>query len=135
MSQDKYTLPFEIMKGESESKKKSAAEGGVTSKKTIQAGLKRIEVFANSQRAAEVLAAIKEKGFEATSYDSKGYGEQRDKVRTGRGIGEASLSYSTRRTIVTIIDSDKLEEVVNAVKSSIGGGVIAISPMDALIHV
>ena len=63
MSQDKYTLPFEIVKGESESKKKSAAEDGVTSKKTIQAGLKRIEVFANSQRAAEVLAAIKEKGF------------------------------------------------------------------------
>lgn len=50
-------------------------------------------------------------------------------------MGEAQLAYSTRRTIVTIVDSDKLEEIVNAVKSAIGGGVIAISPMDALIHV
>ncbi|MFZ0696266.1 MAG: hypothetical protein WAM88_03910 [Nitrososphaeraceae archaeon] len=50
-------------------------------------------------------------------------------------MSEAQLSYSTRRTIVTIIDSKKLEEVVEAIKSaSGGGGIIAISPMDALIH-
>jgi nitrogen regulatory protein PII len=81
--------------------------------------LKRVEVFASSEKAAEVLAAIKDKGFEATLYDSKGYGEQKDRVRSGRGTSEAQLAYSTRRTIVTIVDSDKLEDVVNTVKSSI----------------
>jgi hypothetical protein len=47
-------------------------------------------------------------------------------------MGKAQLSYSTRCTILTI---DKLEEIVNAVKSSIDGGLMAISPMDALIHI
>ena len=74
-------------------------------------------------------------------YDSKGFGEQKEKVRVGRGLGEAQLAYSTIRTIVTIIDSGKLEEVVNTIESAVaeitnggGGGVIAISPMDALLH-
>ena len=93
-----------------------------------------MEVFLGSERANDVLAAIKAKGFEATLYDSKGFGEEKGTVRTGRGMSEARLSYSTRRTIVTIIDSKKLE-VVEAIESaSGGGGIIAISPMDALIH-
>ena len=67
-------------------------------------------------------------------YDSKGFEEEKGTVRTGRGMSEAQLSYSTRRTIVTIIDSKKLE-VVEAIKSaSGGGGIIAISLMDAPIH-
>jgi len=78
LSQVKYTLPFEVVGGESGSKKK-----------IIQAGLKRVEVLASSEKAAEVLAAIKDKGFEATLYDSKGYGEQKDRVRSGRGTSEA----------------------------------------------
>jgi hypothetical protein len=55
LSQVKYTLPFEVIGGECESKKK-----------TIQAGLKRVEVLASSEKAAEVIAAIKDIGFEAT---------------------------------------------------------------------
>jgi hypothetical protein len=56
-------------------------------------------------------------------------------VRSGRGMSEAQLSYSTRRTVVTIVDSNKLEEVVETIKSASGGrGVIAISLMAALIH-
>jgi len=117
------TLPFEVISNEKKQEGK------------IQAGLKRVEVFASAEKASDVLAAIKEKGFEDTQYDSKGSGEQQQKVTTGRGMGEAQLAYSTRRTIVTIVDSDKLEKIVNAVKSAIGGGLIAISPMDALIHV
>jgi hypothetical protein len=35
----------------------------------MQAGLKRVKVFASSEKAAEILAAIKDKGFEATLYD------------------------------------------------------------------
>jgi nitrogen regulatory protein PII len=121
----KTSLPFEVVGDE------SRQESG----KRIQAGLKRVEVFLGSERANDVLAAIKDKGFEATSYDSKGFGEEKGTVRTGRGTGEAQLSYSTRRTIVTIVDSNKLEEVVEAIKSaSGGGGIIAISPMDAIIH-
>ena len=121
----KSSLPFEVVGDESRQE----------SSKRIQAGLKRVEVFLGSERANDVLAAIKAKGFEATLYDPKGFGEEKGTVRTGRGMSEAQLSYSTRRTIVTIIDSKKLEEVVEAIKSaSGGGGIIAISPMDALIH-
>jgi nitrogen regulatory protein PII len=119
----KSTLPFEVVRDTNK------AEG------KIKAGLKRVEVFVSSGNADAVLSAIKDKGFDATLYDSKGYGEQKDKVRSARGMSETQLAYSTRRTIVTIIDSDKLEEIVNVIKSAGGGGgVIAISPMDALIH-
>jgi nitrogen regulatory protein PII len=131
MDESKYTLPFEVVQDVTKQEGK------------IQAGLKRVEVFVSSDKADAVLAAINGKQFEATMYDSKGFGEQKEKVRVGRGLGEAQLAYSTRRTIVTIIDSGKLEEVVNTIKSAVtevtkensGGGVIAISPMDALLHV
>ena len=122
MAKDKTTLPFEVIKDESKEGK-------------VQAGLKRIEVFLGSGKADAVLSAIRNMNLEATLYDSKGFGKE--KVRVGRGMSEAELSYSTRQTIVTIVDSDKLEEIINTIKKSAGSGgvgIIAISPMDALIH-
>ena len=52
----KSSLPFEVVGDESRQE----------SSKRIQAGLKRVEVFLGSERANDVLAAIKAKGFEAT---------------------------------------------------------------------
>ena len=124
MAKDKTTLPFEVIKDESKEGK-------------VQAGIKRIEVFLGSGKADAVLSAIRNMNLEATLYDSKGFGKEKEKVRVGRGMSEAELSYSTRQTIVTIVDSDKLEEIINTIKKSAGSGgvgIIAISPMDALIH-
>ena len=64
--------------------------------------------------------------LEATLYDSKGFGKEKEKVRVGRGMSEAELSYSTRQTIVTIVDSDKLEEIINTIKKSAGSGSVGI---------
>jgi nitrogen regulatory protein PII len=75
--------------------------------------------------------------LEATLYDSKDFGKEKEKVRVGRGKSEAELSCSTGQTIVTIVDSDKLEEIINTIKKSAGSGgvgIIVISSMDALIH-
>jgi nitrogen regulatory protein PII len=48
------------------------------------------------------------------------------------------MKYSTRNTIVTIVDEDKLNQVVSVIKESgstgtTSSGVIVISPVDDLI--
>ena len=59
----KSSLPFEVVGDESRQE----------SSKRIQAGLKRVEVFLGSERANDVLAAIKAKGFEADFVRFKGF--------------------------------------------------------------
>lgn len=75
---------------------------------------------------------LKEKGFEATLYDSKGYVEQKDKVRSGRGMSESQLACSTRRTQLLLLIHKNQKMQFDAVKSSICEVVIAISSMDTL---
>jgi nitrogen regulatory protein PII len=48
------------------------------------------------------------------------------------------MRYSTRNTIVTIVDEDKLDEVISVIKGSgstgtTSSGVIVISPVDDLM--
>ena len=105
----------------------------------ITSGLKRVEVFLKPNKVDSVIQSIKNIGFEATLYDSKGFGKEKQKVRAGRGAQVVELGYSTQSTIVTIVDSSKLPELLDAIKKANKGsddniGVIAISPMDALIH-
>lgn len=123
---EKYRLPFEIAPNEK-------------SENIISSGLKRVEIFVRPHRVDYIIKSIKELGFEATVYDSKGYGEAKDQLRSGRGGKLVDLTYSTRSTIVSIVDSEKLQDLLNAIKkvSESKGehvGVIGISPMDALVH-
>ena len=94
--------------------------------------------FFKPNKVDSVIQSIKNVGFEATIYDSKGFGKEKQKVRAGRGAQVVELGYSTRLTIVTIVDSSKLSELLDAIKKANKGydniGVIAISPMDALLH-
>jgi nitrogen regulatory protein PII len=107
-------------------------------KRKITSGLKRVEVFLKPNKVDSVNQSIKNIGFEATLYYSKGFGKEKQKVRAGRGAQVVELGYSTRSTIVTIVDSSKLSELLDAIKKANIGydniGVIAISPMDALLH-
>lgn len=123
---DKYKLPFEIAQGD---KKENV----------ISSGLKRVEIFVRPHRVDYIIKAIKDLGFEATVYDSKGFGEAKDQLRAGRGGKLVDLTYSSRSTIISIVNSDKLHDLLDVIKkvSESKGehvGVIGISPMDALIH-
>lgn len=92
---EKTILPFE------EPREKSTPSTS-TSKKAADYGNKRVEVFVNAEVAPDVLSAIGRLNLEATLYDSKGLGKEKQMVRGGRGTIESQATYSTRRTIVTI---------------------------------
>jgi nitrogen regulatory protein PII len=128
---DKSRLPFEVTKEEGKQQKQEE-------RKREDGGKKRIEVFVNPEKAVVVLSALKKMNLEATLYDSKGYGKERQLV-SGGGRGTTSIELpSTRHTVMTIIDSNRLKEVIAAIKAtttkSRPGGIIAVSSIEDLIY-
>lgn len=55
----------------------------------------------------------------------------------GRGTGKIQLP-STRHTVMTIVDSHRLKDVMAAIKATTSkgrpGGVIAVSPIEDLVN-
>jgi nitrogen regulatory protein PII len=126
MTRDKSRLPFEVTRDQ---EKEIQKREGVK---------KRVEVFVNPEKAVLVLSAIKKLNLEATLYDSRGYGKERQMITGGgRGTGKIELP-STRHTVMTIIDSHRLKDVITAIKATTSkerpGGVIAVSPIEDLVN-
>lgn len=99
--------------------------------------MKRVEAYVSSEKAEAVLSALESSNFQATFFESKGMGkgEKRELSFKGRTM---KMRYSTRNTIVTIVDEDKLDQVISIIKVSgttgtTSSGVIVISPIDNLI--
>jgi nitrogen regulatory protein PII len=131
VARDKSRLPFEVRKDEAKQLKQEE-------RKSEEGGKKRIEVFVNPEKAVVVLSALKKMNLEATLYDSKGYGKERQLI-SGGGRGTTSIELpSTRHTVMTIIDSDRLKEVIAAIKAtttkSRPGGIIAVSSIENLVN-
>lgn len=130
MVRDKSRLPFEVTRDERKQLKEE--------RESEEGRKKRVEVFASPEKAVMVLAALKKLNLEATLYDSKGYGKERQLV-TGGGRGASGIELpSTRHTVMTIVDSDRLKEVLAAIKATTTkyrpGGVIAVSSIDDLVY-
>lgn len=99
--------------------------------------MKRVEAYVSSEKAEAVLSALESSNFQATFFESKGMGkgEKRELSFKGRTM---KMRYSTRNTIVTIVDENRLDEVLSIIKGSgttgtTSSGVIVISPVDNLI--
>ena len=99
--------------------------------------MKRIEAYISSEKSEAVLSALESSNFQATFFESKGMGkgEKRELSFKGRTM---KMRYSTRNTIVTIVEEDKLDQVISVIKGSgstgtTSSGVIVISPVDDLI--
>ncbi|HZA43546.1 MAG TPA: P-II family nitrogen regulator [Nitrososphaeraceae archaeon] len=99
--------------------------------------MKRVEAYVSSEKSEAVLSALESSNFQATFFESKGMGkgEKRELSFKGRTM---KMRYSTRNTIVTIVDEDKLDQVISIIKGSgttgtTSSGVIVISPVDNLI--
>ena len=101
---EKFGLPFEIV----ESKKMD--------KNKISAGLKKIEIFVSPVQVTEVISEIEDLKLEATLYESHGYGQSKQKIRSGKAGGQTALVSSNRKTIVTIAKSDILENLIKKLK-------------------
>jgi nitrogen regulatory protein PII len=100
---------------------------------------KRIAANIRPERLDGVIAALRALNLEATIYDVKGAGKEKEKLASGRGIGTTELGYTTRKVVATIVDAGRADEVINAIKAELAGKtgrvVIMVSPVDDLIEV
>ena len=136
------SLPFEIReettrRSSPSSDKAQGKEGHGVSRK------KRIEAIINSEKLDSVLTAIGSLKLAATYYDSKGKGKgQKYTISYGRGVGSSKMAYSDRKTIVTIVDEHRVEDVITTIRSAAAGdsgsssaGVIVISSVDDILQI
>ena len=130
-------LPFEIS-GQA-IRSSSTTTGGEQQQSSRK---KRIEAFISSEKLDAVLSAIGSLKLAAKYYDSKGKGKgEKHTISYGRGLGSSKMAYSDRKTIVTIVEEHRVEDVITAIRSVAAGsgaasaGIIVISPVDDILQI
>ena len=121
MARDKLTLPFEVSYSQIPSKKSK--------------NMKRLAVIVKPENLDEIISSLNEMGLEATIYDVKGAGKDKERVASGRGSGTFELAYTTRKVVATVVNSDDVNEVAERMKRALAGdkAVVMISPVDDLV--
>lgn len=95
--------------------------------------MKRLAVLVKKEKVDSVIASLRELGLDSIIYDVKSAGKEKEKTRTGRGTSTMDLTYVPRKIIATIVDSDRIQDVSETIKKSMGGeskGVIIVSSVD-----
>ena len=133
------SLPFEIRERAKRSSPSSATGG---EEQQLTSRKKRIEAIISSEKLDAVLTAIGSLKLAATYYDSKGKGKgQKYTISYGRGVGSSKMAYSDRKTIVTIVDEHRVEDVITTIRSASAGsgsssaGIIVISSVDDVLQI
>ena len=135
------SLPFEVHE---RSKRSSPSLGrrGEEEQQHFTPSKKRIEAIIGSEKLDAVLNAVGSLKLAATYYDSKGKGKgQKYTISYGRGVGSSKMAYSDRKTIVTIVDEHRVEDVITTIRSaaaessSSSTGVIVISSVDDILQI
>jgi nitrogen regulatory protein PII len=123
MVKDKVTLPFEVTYSERPTSKSRA--------------MKRLAVLVKPENVDGIVSALRAGGLEATIYDVKGASKERERVASGRGMSTVELTYTTRKIIATVVNSDDVNDVVDRMKKALGresGAVVMISAVDDLVR-
>ena len=123
MGKEKMDLPFEITYSEKPSKKSK--------------NMKRLAVLLKPENVDNIIAEVKGMGLEATVYDVKGAGKDKERVSSGRGMGTIELAYTTRKVVATVVNADDMEEIIAKMKKALGGAsgaVVVVSPVDDLVR-
>src|SRR5918999_1145058 len=137
------SLPFEIReRAKRSSSPSSAAAVREEEEEEHQVSRKkRIEAIISSEKLDAVLTAIGSLKLAATYYDSKGKGKgQKYTISYGRGVGSSKMAYSDRKTIVTIVDEHRVEDVITTIRSAAAdsgtssAGIIVISSEDYILQ-
>ena len=138
------SLPFEIRERAKRSSPSSAAavrEEEEEEEEHQVSRKKRIEAIISSEKLDAVLTAIGSLKLAATYYDSKGKGKgQKYTISYGRGVGSSKMAYSDRKTIVTIVDEHRVEDVITTIRSAAANsgtssaGIIVISSVDYILQ-
>ena len=97
--------------------------------------MKRLAVIVKPENLDEIISSLNEMGLEATIYDVKGAGKDKERVASGRGSGTFELAYTTRKVVATVVNSDVVNEVAGRMKKALAGdkAVVMISPVDDLV--
>ncbi len=134
------SLPFEIRERAKRSSPSSAAAGREEEERQVSRK-KRIEAIISSEKLDAVLTAIGSLKLAATYYDSKGKGKgQKYTISYGRGVGSSKMAYSDRKTIVTVVDEHRVEDVITTIRSAAANsgtssaGIIIISSVDYILQ-
>ena len=99
--------------------------------------MKRLAVLLKPENVDEIISALKSSGLEATIYDAKGAGKDKERVTTSRGMGTMELAFTTRKLVATVVNADDVEDVVGRMKKALGGesgAVVVVTPVDDLIR-
>jgi nitrogen regulatory protein PII len=132
------SLPFEIRERAMRSSHSSVAGGEERHQVSRK---KRIEAIISSEKLDAVLTAIGSLKLAATYHDSKGKGKgQKYTISYGRGVGSSKMAYSDRKTVVTIVDEHRVEDVITTIRSAAAdsgtssAGIIVISSVDDILQ-
>ena len=114
------------------SEEKGGLKGGTEAKK-------RVEAIIPSEKTDSVLAELESINVQATFYESKVMGKgEKYSISYGKGGKTTKMPYSTKHTVVTIVDKNKVEEVVAVIKQSARTGrdnigIIVISDVEDIL--
>jgi nitrogen regulatory protein PII len=97
--------------------------------------MKRLVVIAKGQNVQEITSSLKEMGLEATIYDVKGTGKDKERIASGRGSGTSELAYTIGKVVATVVKSGDIKEVVERMKKALAGekAAVMISLVDDLV--
>jgi nitrogen regulatory protein P-II 1 len=133
------SLPFEISEQLKRSTTSSSSSDTAGEQQHHGSRMKRIEAFISSEKLDAVLGAIGSLKLAATYYDSKGKGKgEKYTISYGRGVGSSKMAYSDRKTVVTIVEQHRVEDVITAIRSvagqsgTVSAGIIVISSVDEI---
>jgi nitrogen regulatory protein PII len=121
MVREKATLPFEVTYSQKPSEKSK--------------NMKRLAFIIKPENLDGIILSLKEMGLEATIYDVKGAGKDKERVTSGRGSGTSELGYTTRKVVATVVSSDHVNDIVEKMKKALEGdkAVVMISAVDDLV--
>lgn len=120
---EKITLPFEVSYSEKPSKQSK--------------GMKRLAVIVKPENLDGMISSLRDMGLEATIYDVRGAGIEKQRVASGRGSGTSDLGYTTRKVVATVVKFDDVDQVVEKMKTGLSGdkAVVMISQVDDLVMI
>jgi nitrogen regulatory protein PII len=123
MAREKTTLPFEVTYSQKPSEKSK--------------NMKRLAFVIKPENLDGIILSLKEMGLEATIYDVKGAGKDKERVTSGRGSSTSDLGYTTRKIVATVVSSDHVNDIVERMKKALEGdkAVVMISAVDDLVMI
>jgi nitrogen regulatory protein PII len=123
MAREKVTLPFEVTYSQKPSEKSK--------------NMKRLAFVIKPENLDDIISSLSEMGLEATIYDVRSVGKDRERVTSGRGSGTSDLGYTTRKVVATVVSSDHVDDIVERMKKALEGdkAVVMISAVDDLVMI